>query len=92
MTAAAEGFYFVYVLRSESTARLYVGIARDPQRRLRQHNGELAGGAKSTRAGRPYVIARLYGPYVTRGDAQRAEHAIKALPADARLLALALGD
>ena len=36
----------VYVLRSlSSPARSYVGYTSDPAHRLRQHNGEVAGGA-----------------------------------------------
>lgn len=35
---------------------LYTGIARDVQRRLRQHNGELAGGARYTRGRRPVKL------------------------------------
>lgn len=77
--------WFVYVLRSKAKSRTYVGIALDPQRRLLQHNGELAGGAKSTRAGRPWELGALYGPYTCRGDAQRAERVIKSLRGSMRL-------
>jgi putative endonuclease len=67
----------VYVLASEARAVTYVGIALDVERRLLQHNGELKGGARSTRAGRPWQLAASYGPYPTRGEAQRAEHQVK---------------
>jgi len=80
-----QAFWFVYVLRSTTLERTYVGVALSPQRRLQQHNGELPGGAKSTRAGRPWELSALYGPYTCRGDAQRAERAIKALSGSARL-------
>jgi putative endonuclease len=34
---------------------LYTGVARDLSQRLRQHNGDLAGGAKYTKSRRPVV-------------------------------------
>lgn len=67
----------VYVLASEATDATYVGVTTDPERRLAQHNGELPGGAKSTRAGRPWRMARRLGPYESRGEAQRMEYAVK---------------
>ena len=45
----------VYLLRC-ADGTLYTGIARDVQRRLRQHNGELAGGARYTRGRRPVEL------------------------------------
>lgn len=40
--------YVVYVLINTSHNKTYVGITNNPTRRLRQHNGELVGGAKYT--------------------------------------------
>jgi structure-specific endonuclease subunit SLX1 len=40
--------YFVYILESVSKRATYVGATTDPERRLRQHNKELAGGAHAT--------------------------------------------
>lgn len=65
--------YFVYILRSTVTPRTYVGMTNDVDRRLRQHNGELVGGARYTRVGRPWVIALVMGPYDTRSIACRVE-------------------
>jgi predicted GIY-YIG superfamily endonuclease len=67
----------VYVLISATGKRTYVGVTIDPERRAAQHNGELSGGAKSTRAGRPWTIGAVYGPYPNRSEAQRAEYAVK---------------
>lgn len=39
--------WYVYLLESSSGAT-YVGATVDPDRRLRQHNGELKGGARAT--------------------------------------------
>ena len=71
--------WFVYVLASTRSARTYVGIATDPARRLAQHNGQRPGGARATRAGRPWRIAAEYGPYDRRGEALRVERAVKKL-------------
>lgn len=57
--------------------RSYVGVAIDVGRRLRQHNGELAGGARATRVGRPWQIAVVHGPYRDRGAAQSVEYQLK---------------
>ncbi len=40
--------WFVYVVQCRDKT-LYTGISTDPHRRLRQHNGEIAGGAGYTR-------------------------------------------
>ena len=77
--------WIVYVLHSASSGRTYVGITTDVPRRLAQHNGERAGGARSTRAGRPWVVASQYGPYPSRGDALRAERRVKRHRGPARL-------
>ncbi|MEZ4400487.1 MAG: GIY-YIG nuclease family protein [Kofleriaceae bacterium] len=68
--------WFVYVLVSPG-GRTYVGIATDVTRRLRQHNGELAGGARATRANRPWQVGRIVGPVDSRGRAQAVEARIK---------------
>ena len=81
---ADEALWTVYVLRSTTIQRTYVGIARDPALRLAQHNGEQPGGAKATRPGRPWEIVTTFGPFATRGAAQSAEASVKALKAEAR--------
>jgi predicted GIY-YIG superfamily endonuclease len=69
--------WWVYVLSSQSASRTYVGITVDRERRLAQHNGELPGGARATRAGRPWTLATCYGPFDGRRDALRAEYRVK---------------
>lgn len=48
--------WFVYILRC-ADGSLYTGVTTDVTRRLRQHNGELVGGAKYTLARRPCQLA-----------------------------------
>jgi putative endonuclease len=69
--------WIVYVLVSESAERTYVGISTDLERRLDQHNGIVAGGARSTRPGRPWKVGVTYGPYETRSEALRIEGEVK---------------
>ncbi|MEE2887659.1 MAG: GIY-YIG nuclease family protein [Planctomycetota bacterium] len=76
--------WFAYVLLSPRRST-YVGITTDVERRLRQHNGELPGGAKATRANRPWRIGRTYGPFEDRGTATVAERSIKKLRGRRRL-------
>lgn len=70
-----EPRWWLYLLRSDS-GRSYVGITTEIDRRLAQHNGELPGGAKSTRAGRPWSLARRWGPY-SRSVASAHEYRLK---------------
>lgn len=52
-----------YCLRSSSNPnRTYVGATVNLQRRIRQHNGEIKGGARSTRMCRPWnVVLEIRG-------------------------------
>jgi len=67
--------WWLYLLRSDA-GRTYVGISVDLDRRIAQHNGALPGGAKSTRAGRPWVLVKRWGPY-GRAQASRLEAQLK---------------
>jgi predicted GIY-YIG superfamily endonuclease len=56
---AAAADYLCYLLTSTNPnfkQRTYVGITNNINRRLRQHNGELVGGASATRIGKPWKI------------------------------------
>ena len=56
--------HFVYLLKSTVSNRTYVGYTIDINRRLRQHNGIIKGGAKKTERGRPWELILFIGfPY-----------------------------
>lgn len=57
----------------------YTGISTDVQRRLRQHNGELVGGARYTSARRPVVLV-YKKPSTDRSSASKEEYQIRRLP------------
>ncbi|CAO2143245.1 unnamed protein product, partial [Urochloa humidicola] len=59
----------VYLIASSRIPRTYVGVTTDFPRRLRQHNGELKGGAKAASAGRPWNLACLVEGFVNRSEA-----------------------
>ncbi len=78
-----NGPWHVYVLRC-ADGSLYTGVARDLQRRLLQHNGELAGGSRYTRGRRPVELL-WSDTEVDRSTAQQREAAIKKLSRDQKL-------
>ena len=56
--------WLCYIVRSEN--RTYVGITNNLPRRLRQHNGEIKGGAKATRGRAWTLVCTVHGfPTVT---------------------------
>lgn len=81
---SVSGTWYVYILCC-ADGSLYTGVARDLPRRLRQHNGELAGGPRYTRGRRP--VRLIWSEAATdRGAALSREAAIKRLDRDAKLL------
>jgi putative endonuclease len=74
-TEPAPRPWWLYLLGS-ARGTTYVGISPDVDRRLAQHNGEQPGGARSTRAGRPWRLLATWGPF-TRAEAARHEFVLK---------------
>lgn len=64
--------WFCYMLQSTDRRKTYVGATVDPNRRLRQHNGELAGGARATK-GRSWTRRYLVGGFTEERVALRFE-------------------
>ena len=72
--------WVVYVIQGTSPdgkKPYYVGCTTDVARRIRQHNGEIAGGARSTSRSHSWELRVLHGPYFGRSEAQRVEYALK---------------
>jgi len=68
---------FIYILQSTvDEKKSYVGVTNSLPRRLRQHNGELAGGARYTHANRPWRFFAIF-VVASRHDALSIEWKIK---------------
>ena len=81
-----DHIWHVYLLIC-ADASLYCGICGVVARWLRQHNGELAGGARYTRTRRPVRLAAC-AVCSDHGSALRLERLIKKLPKEKKLDAL----
>lgn len=67
----------VYILLC-ADGTLYTGITTNPTKRIRQHNGEITGGAKYTRSRRPCTM--IYQELAeNRSLASKREYQIKQL-------------
>ena len=67
----------VYILRCADNT-LYCGITTNLQKRLRQHNGDMVGGAKYTKTRQPCEL--VYSEHAdNRSHASQKEYAIKQL-------------
>lgn len=66
----------VYLLETvdRGVTRTYIGATRDVARRVRQHNGELCGGARRTHGRAWRLVLHVHGMPTWR-DALRFEHA-----------------
>lgn len=67
--------YYVYILEC-SDGSFYTGIANNLEKRLKEHNGELKGGAVYTRSKRPVKLVH-FEEYETRKEALKREREIK---------------
>lgn len=84
LNAVEQTNWWVYVLHSETTGLTYTGATTNLTRRMRQHNGELVGGARFTFRGRPWKIHHLEGPLV-KVEALKREYAIKQMSREQKL-------
>ena len=77
MTTNSVDSWYVYLLQC-SDGSFYTGVTTDIKRRLRQHNGEIVGGANYTRARRPVALA-WYEACEDRSVAQQREYSVRRL-------------
>jgi len=71
--ASSNANIFVYILQSQSTDRYYIGVTKDVQHRLQQHN---AGHTTSTRGKGPWKLVYTES-YSTRREARSREAVLK---------------
>ena len=65
--------YYVYVLKSEKTDKLYIGFTKDITMRIKQHNLQES---RATKAFTPYNLIYFEG-YRSKADAMKREKNIK---------------
>ena len=75
MSSEDVATWFVYLVRCADDT-FYTGVTTDLARRLRQHNGEIRGGAGYTRGRRPVTLV-WSEPCGNRTDAQKREYVIR---------------
>ncbi|KAF8052557.1 hypothetical protein N665_1545s0004 [Sinapis alba] len=61
------------ILSTNEPIKTYVGITTDFARRLKQHNGEIKGGAKASSAGRPWLCACIITGFTCLSQASSFE-------------------
>ena len=69
--------YYCYILRNDINGRTYNGSTNSLPRRIRQHNGEIVGGAKATHTNRPWKYCMLLKGFDTHREALSCEWRIK---------------
>lgn len=70
-----------YIILHSSCGATYAGVSPDPVKRLRKHNGELAGGAKYTLSkGKGWQHVCLVHGFQTKTQALQFEWAVKHVP------------
>eukprot|EP00949_MAST-11_sp_MAST-11-sp1_P002800 g2800.t1 len=65
--------FLCYLLVSASSRKTYVGVTNDLAHRLRAHNGEISGGAKYTRLGRPWDVFLSVEGFPSKVEAMQFE-------------------
>ena len=66
-----------YIVRSRVSNRVYIGYTVNFNHRLRQHNGEITGGAKRTRRWRPWIPVCIIQGFYEASSALRFEYRLQ---------------
>nr|GEW60340.1 structure-specific endonuclease subunit slx1 [Tanacetum cinerariifolium] len=75
VSVKANNNWSVYlILSTNPPIKTYVGVTNNFSRRLKQHNGELKGGAKASQAGRPWICACIIHGFETKSEACKFEY------------------
>lgn len=69
--------YYCYILKNDIDNKTYNGFTVNLNRRIRQHNGLLVGGAKFTTSSRPWKIYAVLTGFKTKSEALSCEWKIK---------------
>lgn len=69
--------HLCYILKSAVSNRVYIGYTLDFPHRLRQHNGEIVGGAKKTHKWRPWYPICLIKGFYESSSALRFEYRLQ---------------
>ena len=83
MSGEDVGRWFVYLVQC-ADGTYYTGVTTDLTRRLRQHNGEIVGGAGYTRGRRPVHLV-WSEECVDRSEAQEREYVVRSSPRTEKL-------
>lgn len=63
----------LYIIADSNSRKTYVGVTVNLERRLRQHNGEIKGGAKSTRGSNGWNLVCKVEGFRTQQEALQLE-------------------
>lgn len=69
--------HLCYILKSSVSNRTYIGYTINFPHRIRQHNGEIVGGAKRTMKGRPWYPICLIRGFYEASSALRFEYRLQ---------------
>ena len=69
--------YVCYLLKSTISNRTYIGVTTNLTKRLRQHNGDICGGAKYTRSFRPWKPVLTVSGFYTKNQTLSFEYRVK---------------